>query len=155
MAYYVMITQQTVEKHGNSGESSVVMAYYVMITQQTVEKHGNSGESSVVMTTYVMSMQQTVEKQCCVGTLGTILNQLYPMICQASFKACRMYDTANRISCFPHTTVECYYNTVKFFTILYTALHWQQQQDVNQTLTSQQTPHTSTSRVRRRKLTAL
>ena len=41
--------------------------------------------------------------------------------------------------------VECRYNMAQFITILYMALRWQQQK-VNQTSNSQQTPHTSPSR---------
>ena len=41
-------------------------------------------------------------------------------------------------------TVECRYNTVHFITILPSALRWQQQ-NINQTSKSQQTPHTSPS----------
>ena len=42
--------------------------------------------------------------------------------------------------------VKCCYNTVQFITILHTALQWQWQK-VYQILESQQTPHTSPSRV--------
>ena len=40
--------------------------------------------------------------------------------------------------------VECRHNVVQFITILHTALRWQQE-NVNQTSNSQQTPHTSPS----------
>ena len=43
------------------------------------------------------------------------------------------------------STVECSYNAVQFIMILQIALRWQQQ-NVNQTLDSQQKPHTSPSR---------
>ena len=46
---------------------------------------------------------------------------------------------------FPYT-VECHYNAVRFIIILHAALWWQQQ-NLYQTLTSQQTPHASHSRV--------
>ena len=42
-------------------------------------------------------------------------------------------------------TVECSYNTVKFVTILHSALRWQWQNE-SQTLDSQKTPHSSPSR---------
>ena len=48
--------------------------------------------------------------------------------------------------CLKLHTVECRYNMVQFITILNTALRWQQQ-NLNQTSNSQQTPHTSPSRV--------
>ena len=44
-----------------------------------------------------------------------------------------------------HNAVECRYIAVQFITILHTALRWQQQ-NINQTSNSQQTPHTSPSR---------
>ena len=44
-------------------------------------------------------------------------------------------------------TVECHYNAVQFIMILHIALQWQQQK-VNQTSNSQQTPHTLPSWVR-------
>ena len=60
------------------------------------------------------------------------------------------------------STVKCLNNAVQFIAILHTALHWQQQ-NINQTWNSQQTPHSSpwpvsygVSVVRKwRKLTAL
>ena len=43
-------------------------------------------------------------------------------------------------------TIECHYNAVQFITISHMALWWQQQ-NINETSNSQQTPHTSPSRV--------
>ena len=43
-------------------------------------------------------------------------------------------------------SVECRYNAIGFIPILHTALLWQQQ-NINQTSNSQQTPHSSPSRV--------
>ena len=51
-----------------------------------------------------------------------------------------------RISLTSWSLVECHYNVVQFIMIFHMTLRWQQQ-DVYQTWTSQQTPHTSPSRV--------
>ena len=51
----------------------------------------------------------------------------------------KMIEDANTVA------IQCHYNAVQFIMILQTVLQWQQQ-NVNQTLNSQQTPHTSPSR---------